>query len=397
MSKRYPVAKWTLPDVVNPPDTVCFTIEVPNNIYHIAAFRGALYNLTSARFWQDDLAHTALEVAAVWQDVFDNIRKCPDDIDTNQGITLEDFMSQQIRISPDDSCIIQMWCIDHWEDWYDPRTCVASTIEQPTNGSDLNAGECREWDVSLRASDRWLLPVAVNPGDTITVTDVSGAWSDGTIGWNCPNGFTYALGACISAEAGEGTDPVPALNHMRLIMNVDGAFTDAYNILYSTPPSVTDGQVYFQANDGTLEGNSGTIAFHVKVCRASNEPDSVTLTYYYGEGPTSFTLAPGEEKILGMNALLEPDGGSNNYGVGFFSNVELEYTLISATGFAVVCGGCVYELTWNAAHNAFTASLNSSTSTNPFDMAFPATGYGYQLGTGTGGAAFSLTLKVKLP
>lgn len=79
MSRRNPPAKWILPEVIDPEERLCFQIEVPNDPMHIAAFRGALYNLTSARFWQDDPDHKALEVAAVWQDIWDEISMscCP--------------------------------------------------------------------------------------------------------------------------------------------------------------------------------------------------------------------------------------------------------------------------------------------------------------------------------
>jgi hypothetical protein len=63
MTRKNPPAQWVLPDVVNPPDSICITVPVPNDRKHIGAFYGALFNLTSARFWQDDLAHTAREVA----------------------------------------------------------------------------------------------------------------------------------------------------------------------------------------------------------------------------------------------------------------------------------------------------------------------------------------------
>lgn len=79
MPRRNPPAKWMLPDVVDPPDSICMSLQVPNNRYHIAAFRGALWNLASAINWADDIDHTAKEVAQVWRNVIDNMGADCDD------------------------------------------------------------------------------------------------------------------------------------------------------------------------------------------------------------------------------------------------------------------------------------------------------------------------------
>jgi len=87
--RRNPPAKWVLPDIVDPP-RICFMVPVPNDRKHIAAFRGALLNLASARHWQDDIDHTALLVAAVWQEIYDEVNmtccdECPETRTTEDG------------------------------------------------------------------------------------------------------------------------------------------------------------------------------------------------------------------------------------------------------------------------------------------------------------------------
>lgn len=74
--RRNPTIRFTLPDVIDPEDRLCFNIEVPNNIYHIGAFRGALARLASAVFWQDDPDHKAKDVAAVWRSIVDDVEAC---------------------------------------------------------------------------------------------------------------------------------------------------------------------------------------------------------------------------------------------------------------------------------------------------------------------------------
>lgn len=78
MNRRNPRAKWTLPDVINPLETMCVQIQVPKERFHIAAFRGALLNLASAAQWADDPDHTAREVALVWRDVINSMTEVCD-------------------------------------------------------------------------------------------------------------------------------------------------------------------------------------------------------------------------------------------------------------------------------------------------------------------------------
>lgn len=60
---------YELPEVVNPP-TITFCIEVPDDEIHLRAFWGALWALSRPYNWSDDEAHTALEVGAVWRDLW---------------------------------------------------------------------------------------------------------------------------------------------------------------------------------------------------------------------------------------------------------------------------------------------------------------------------------------
>lgn len=73
MATKNPRAKWVLPLVVDPTERLCAVVPVPNDVYHIAAFRGAMLGLASAYKWGDDLAHTAKDVANVWRDIAENV------------------------------------------------------------------------------------------------------------------------------------------------------------------------------------------------------------------------------------------------------------------------------------------------------------------------------------
>lgn len=338
-NRRFPRAKWVLPEVINPPERICFQIEVPKERFHLAAFRGALLNLASAVNWQDDPDHKAKDVAKVWDKIYLSVSVC-EELDTNTGITLEDFMSQQIRISPDDSCIIQMWCIDHWEDWYNPKSCIASGSSQPGGAGTIEPGECRTFQARLDGNGKWLLPTGVSEGDTIQIGGAEGGWWDGNVlhAWNCPNGQTYALGACVSTGASDAGSPIPSQPIGRLIAQIGSNYYDAFNQTIPVPAGVTDENVYFQMNDATLGDNAGSVSFSVTVCK-SGAALSGGITFSEGSGPTTIEL--GTEYVFNFTPGSDCPGGVDRWGLSFTLDRCLDIEVVNLVNFtSQVSIGC---------------------------------------------------------
>jgi len=277
MSKEASRARYTLPDVVNPTTSVCFAVNVPNDVYHIAAFKGQIMALARAYSWANDTAHTAKDVAAVWSDIFDNLEACE---------------MVNIRLKPTDFCTLQL-TLDGgltWTDVADFSACAAAAAvdeigaaidrgdlsgggQQPGQGTGVPS-QCYDYDITLHASDRWLAPIALEASDTIEISQEHGAWWDGNIlfGWNCPDGQPFVLGTCApSGSRTESTDPIPTLSHMRIIGNLPADTTtpyfDLYNTLYTVPFGVPQGDLYVQANDSVLPDNQGSINLHVQICK----------------------------------------------------------------------------------------------------------------------------------
>jgi hypothetical protein len=63
MSKRYPRAKWPLPNPVDPGEFTCLSLRIPNSREYRMAVRGALDQLAHAWAWEDDPLHFAKDVA----------------------------------------------------------------------------------------------------------------------------------------------------------------------------------------------------------------------------------------------------------------------------------------------------------------------------------------------
>lgn len=61
---------WLTPEDNAPADTVCRTLEIPNDIGYITAVTGALLDLTNARNWEQHGAATPEETAALMMQMF---------------------------------------------------------------------------------------------------------------------------------------------------------------------------------------------------------------------------------------------------------------------------------------------------------------------------------------
>lgn len=72
---------YMLPDVIDPPNSVCVKVMVPDNPYHMAAFIGALDSLGRWYNWQRDPDKKGKEVAAVWRPIVEAARlsNCEDE------------------------------------------------------------------------------------------------------------------------------------------------------------------------------------------------------------------------------------------------------------------------------------------------------------------------------
>jgi len=276
MSRKNPPAKWVLPETVNPSTRKCITVQVPDDPQHVAAFRGAMLALSSAYNWSDDLAHTAKDVAAVWQEIVDAM-------DWGCG----DMPALQFR---QQDCVLQ---VSHdegttWEDIYDAYTCARGASQDEINqeihdgvisgggqgpaGGSGTPGACYDYHVKLRGNDRWKVPVTISDGDTLTVTNARGGWTDNlpNVGfWYCPDGQQFILGQCNGGTSTSGTDPAPSINHMRLIAQIGSSYVDMYNLTHNVPAATGDVDVFFQANDVAINDNGGDIEFDLQVCKGA--------------------------------------------------------------------------------------------------------------------------------
>jgi len=269
MSKRYPRAKWVLPNVVDPSTSVCYTVPVPNDRFHIAAFLGALQDLGSATQWADDEGHTAKDVAQVWRDIIDELEK---------------------------------------------ELCSGCKHTNPEFHPALEAGETVTFSVTVEAGEFQVLPILLKANQSITISGMVGQWRDSTYhpDMECSSNWETPLGIVINASSGIPaeefiTDIMPDIAHMKLIMRVNNCGILTYHdlddpITFTVPGSVSGDGVFveFLANmpldeDGEVASGFlgyGMVCFKVIV----SDPDLCAQVFIdFTEGSESlFTLVEGD-------------------------------------------------------------------------------------------------------
>lgn len=111
---------WILPTEIDP-ERVCIKLFVPNDPAHLAAFWGALWNLTYWNQWQRDPLKQGTQVAAVWKDVWFDARAI------NDGLEGCEIVPFDVRQNEETPCILEKTEDgDTWTPFADLRLCPPS-------------------------------------------------------------------------------------------------------------------------------------------------------------------------------------------------------------------------------------------------------------------------------
>jgi len=356
MTRRNPPAKWVLPAVIDPRKKRCFIIEVPDEIFHIAAFRGAILNLASATQWGDDPAHTARQVALVWRGVYDAIRDCPPAPNNGTGGEGEDTL---IRQNPDNPCLLES-SVDgvHWCAFADMSLCLSggqpgAGAEQPSPGG----GEAC-YEGTLQANSLWLLPTNVSTGDVLSLQAVTGAGNDGgNTTWYCPNGQPFLLGLCAGSGGPITGDPLNTVNHMRLLWKINTTYYDAMAGDFTIPAGFANATAILQVNDSALANNSGSYKF--RVCSTNNQGVAKDISIIYQEWPGGGpNLAVGPAGV-DYNEIFTITSNTSAFAIFamFSANVKME--ILGATNYVEFAPSPTnFDYMWvdtgGTRHNVFT-------------------------------------------
>lgn len=197
---------------------------------------------------------------------------------------------------------------------------IAQPGGQPGGQTPPPATTCRTYHVELPANSQWHLPFGLGYGDTIQVQNLSGTWTDGTPQWYCTDGATFELGGCFAGgKSHDSLDPLnPGSYHMSLIMKAGATWYDMPLAPFTQNSGTTPLEVIFQANDGTLNDNTGSISFDVTVCSGAAY---MTLSLLSGTtGPTLVSAGVVYEFQANYNAGAYCYGG---FEMGQPANIEI--------------------------------------------------------------------------
>lgn len=339
-----PIGSFRVPVVVPDTDpdaaplvTVCF------NAAWLPYVLGCLKQLMLQATWQTTdpaVINLVQERAATLMYLFIKGCNLPESGAPGGGPDGEDGMWRQ---DPDNPCLLQFsadgqcWCTV-----FDASKCNPNPT-QPSGGSNRpQPGQSFSDCYSLQANGVLNLPYPVYPGDTVEITSADGAGSDapGLANWFCPNGTPYVFGQCEGFGGPLSGDPAPSVDHMRLIFNVGGSYSDgmggAITIGGSGPQSVG-----IQVNDADISNNPGSYKVCVKV--TNNQETTWSHTW-------DFTLTPGP--WINVTPFGTPSIGVWTAGTGWVASGETTwgsgcwYGIVIAPG--TISFSCdTFDLTYN--------------------------------------------------
>lgn len=331
--------QWSLPDVVHPDSVVCYTVKVPNERHYIGAFLGAMFLLSKPYAWGNDEAHTAIEVGAVWRRIFDDLISGECSVPhMEHGSEMEDFMPLRV----DCDCNVWVTCCDGSEKQVLTADQVQNLIQnQPGIGAPQPqpGGGTQQYCATLSASGHYLFPALVSTGDTLSIDSVSGAGNDpsdpsGAFRWRLLNGDAYFGGIDIGLPVTDAGDPLPATNHMQLIVAI-GDTPNYYPLtvgsLFTVPSGFSNAQIWLQVNDSSLADNNGDYRFCATL--KNNQATTFTSTFDFTTSPYSgvWSITSGTW-IPGSGFQGDTVGGGDQY-------LQLEAT---AAPFTAISGSLQY-------------------------------------------------------
>lgn len=317
------------PSDLNPPDTVCLQIEIPNDRQWIAAFYDAVEQLSYWYAWDRDDAHTGREVAARWWRAFLTIRKCREAAPKDG--CCDGSEETLIRQNPDNPCLLESSSDGiHWCTLFDQSLCTPEN-GQPGSGArqPLPGGGEECYHADFPATMQWNLPTVVSAGDTIEVKNTGGQATDAPNHvWYCPNGQLFFAGKCISTPFTQGGDPAAAANHMTIVCQISGVWYSCDSPI-TVPGGVSSAPVVFQVNDGTLSDNSG--GYNFDVCVTNNGVGT-------WESTLDFTLDPYSSiKTGGLGTWVAGTGyqGQSNGFQPYVIQPYFDFSAAELTGYEI--------------------------------------------------------------
>lgn len=325
MPRRNSPMLWTLPQVIEPSNSLCFKITVPNDREYIAAFRGALLELAAGYNWADDPDHKAREVALVWRNIVDNLvirTECSTPAALHGGIEQDDLMP--IRVDCD--CNVWVTCCDGTE----KQIFTSDQVQSIVDGSAVSGapqpepGGCASYSLQIKAGAYALLPVPVSSGDTILISAIKGATLlSGHVEWRCADGGgVFFAGTCSASSTFNPSNVVPLATTGSLVVLLGSTWYPVTSGLFTVPGGFSNVQPNFALNYPAAGVVFGDASFSAEVCNNQAVTSRYTHIFNFlaGAGPFIPAFRPAYPTIplgnyvpgVGWQSVYNADGSGLN-------------------------------------------------------------------------------------
>lgn len=305
----------------------CLQVNIPDSDDAVRMFAGMLYELTHWTNFAREPSHKGTQWAQAWRDAL--LASVPFGACGSMAI---EFMQED--------CILNYREVGSstWIPIYDGLHCLESNaarqffdgimgdyIDQLLQDGTLRGGSdqpggtyppipgiCKHYHVVLSGNGKWVLPFGLYYGDSIQVSNLKGAWSDGSPAWFCTDGSSFGLGICgPGGKTHEDGDVLnPGAYHMELVMQAGETWYPAPITAFVQTSGTTPLQVVFQANDGSLSDNTGSIEFDVEACAMQEYAWCRTFDFTATDGDFVPPAGTGGVWVdgLGWQASLQSNG-----------------------------------------------------------------------------------------
>ncbi len=283
---------FPLPAVINPPDSLCFLVKVPNDQAHIAAFLGVLFDLTQWINWQRDPAKRGKDAAAVWRAIWTDLaaQSCAAPVGLT-GSEMEDFMPLRV----DCDCNVFVTCCDGTE----VQIYTAAQVKALLQGSNVagapqtTPGTCQDYALQIINGGHLIAPTPVSTGDTIQLQLIAGATTHGTGNyWRCADGGgVFFAGACSSSVAFDAGALVPATPLGEIVVKLNSTWYAFTAGSLTVPAGVSLVQPEFALNYVPTDAVAGTISFTAHICNHQTVTTRWTHVFDFKTDPGPFIPA----------------------------------------------------------------------------------------------------------
>lgn len=277
-----------LPTIVDPPRR-CITFDLPDEPQHVAAFFGAILQLAYWFNWQRDEAHTGKDVAAVWQEVFNQA-----------SLNWLGHKCEPSEILGSGGCDCAMCCIEFrngvlyqldcgvWKPVDGQQAGTGPGGTQPGPGTPIPApGDCQTYNVAIVAGKSWLIPTLVSSGDLLTASNFNGATTEfAPLGrWNAYDGQVFQLGASQGNQVHDSGSLDPTLFEGQVLYVIGSTYYDA-TVPFMVPGGINQEQVALILNYTPGSNFAGTLTLDLDVC--NNQSGTFRHVFDFATTPATF-------------------------------------------------------------------------------------------------------------